>query len=55
MGVVNILDKGKFDKATLKLHITHLTDLYYEFEEYHDELDPNDSYQSEVMNIQELL
>jgi len=54
--VGNLLDKGKVDKAVLKLRIARLTDLYHAFEEHNDELavlDPREEHQNEFVNIQE--
>jgi len=54
--LVNMVDKGKLDNATLRLRIARLTELYHVYEEYHDKLaviDPNDGHQTEFVNIQE--
>lgn len=54
--LANLVDKGKIDNATLKLRSARLTNLYYAYEEYNDELavlDPNDAHQIEFANIQE--
>jgi len=55
-GLTNALDKGKFEKAILRLRFARLTELYHAFEEYHDEimiLDANDTHHAEFVNIQE--
>jgi len=55
-GLTNLVDKGNVDKNTLKLCIAWLTDLYYAFEEYNDELaiaDSNDAHHDEFQTTQE--
>ncbi|XP_011702540.1 PREDICTED: uncharacterized protein LOC105458720, partial [Wasmannia auropunctata] len=54
--LVNLLDKGGLDNATLKLRIARLTVLYHAYEEHNDELallDSSDGHQAEFTNIQE--
>lgn len=51
-----LYDKGKLDKATLKLRIARLTDLYHAYEDHNDELtvlEPEAGHQDEFANIQE--
>jgi len=54
--LANLVEKGKLDKATLRLRIDRLTNLYHAYEDYHDELvvlEPSDGNQAEFANIQE--
>jgi len=51
-----LLQKEPFDKAALKLRMSRVTQLYYAYEEFNDELvllDPNDNHRDEFVNIQE--
>lgn len=52
----NILDKGKYDNASLKLRMKRVTELYHAFEDSNDELavlDPNEGHQIEFTSIQD--
>ncbi|XP_071580244.1 uncharacterized protein [Temnothorax nylanderi] len=54
--LANILDKGSFNNANLRLRINRLTVLYQAFEDFNDELvvlDPSDGHQEVLTNIQD--
>jgi len=54
--LANLVERGKLDKATLRLRIDRLTNLYHAYEDYHDELvvlEPSDGNQIEFENIQD--
>lgn len=45
--LVNLIDKGKIDNATLKIRAARLNEFYHAYEDYNDELavlDPNDAH-----------
>ncbi|XP_011865242.1 PREDICTED: uncharacterized protein LOC105560603 [Vollenhovia emeryi] len=54
--LANLVEKGKLDRATLKLRIARLTELHRAFEEYNDELevlDANEQHRNEFTQIRD--
>lgn len=54
--LMNIVDRDCYDKVSLKLRVTRVTELYHAFEEFNDELiilDPNDSHKNEFTIVQD--